>query len=119
MDESLQTHLETRGGETEQPVRVMKLSEAIRLGSMIRPQCTGRYAHGGRSCALMAAGEATGMAYPVPGTDDHVNGMNLMAHLNQHFPWIDFHVRNHCICMSDFQGATREQIADWLESQNL
>ena len=40
----------------------MKLSEAIRLGAMLRPQAFGHLFRDGASCALGAAGEAAGIA---------------------------------------------------------
>lgn len=39
----------------------MKLSDAIRLGSMLRPQTKGALIDASGSCALGAAGEATGL----------------------------------------------------------
>ena len=40
----------------------MRLSEAIRLGAMIRPKARGRFLHNGASCAQGAALEAVGAA---------------------------------------------------------
>lgn len=39
----------------------MKLSEAIRLGAMLKPQCFGRYFYRDGSCALGAAADALGV----------------------------------------------------------
>lgn len=42
----------------EQGVGKLKLSQAIRIGAKLRPQCFGHYFRGGASCALTAAYEA-------------------------------------------------------------
>lgn len=104
----------------------MKLSEAIRLGSMIRPQGFGRYWPDGKtSCALGAAFEAgglrdhieqaynsdvTGLLPPIWATfldgpqqcprcswaNEKIPTLSVITHLNDDHKW------------------TREQIADWV-----
>jgi hypothetical protein len=44
--------------QQQQKVPITKLSQAIRIGAKIRPQCRGSYFSEGRSCALGAAMEA-------------------------------------------------------------
>lgn len=101
----------------------MKLSEAILLGSTLRPQIRGHLFGDGRSCALGAAGEAIGatpkdcpsswesirhqwpwlqvLSFPCPacwrprGTS---NAVDLITHLN------------------DFHGWTRQRTAAWVAS---
>ena len=103
----------------------MKLSEAIRLGAMNRPQAFGAFEHRGGTCALGAACEAIGLsievanhahiserlqslfpvlrtqrvACPVCGRVQHCSLASLIADLNDRHRW------------------TREAIADWVESQ--
>ena len=50
----------------------MRLSEAIRLGAMIRPKPRGRFSHNGASCAQGAALEAQGLpGSPLPDVPAH------------------------------------------------
>lgn len=105
----------------------MKLSEAIRLGSMLRPQGFQSIAKEGRTCAIGAAYEAVGIdcaalksksiperfaiiglhlpqvlatdLIPCPACARLHNGVGYtIPHLNDHHRW------------------TREQIADWVET---
>lgn len=94
---------------------MLKLSEAIRLGAMLRPQARGGYFVKGGSCAIGAALEAIGMnskcldagpalsrwplarnVVPCPQCLDSGTAWSMAAHLNDHHQW------------------TREQIADWV-----
>jgi len=88
----------------EQKNRKLKLSEAIRIGARLRPQCRETFFWRGASCALGAAAEAIGgytdERFPTDwesffGAPDDIIGQVI--------------VRNDC-------GHTRERIADWLES---
>lgn len=91
----------------------MRLSEAIRLGAMMKPQAFGDLWKGGGSCALGAAYDALGwrdrvccidgplmdfygrvISCPACGTRSGVTG--IMTHLNDNHHW------------------TREAIADWV-----
>lgn len=90
----------------------MKLSEAIRLGSMLRPQAFGGLFVANGSCALGAAEEAAGgrwmllwldhpsMFAPCPDCQRQIKGLGMdmptIAHLNDSHSW------------------TRERIADWV-----
>jgi len=106
-------------GEVQQ-VGKLRLSEAIRTGARARQQCTEKLFLTGRSCAFGAAYEA------VFGTPEGVNGVlgfsELGLRLASAFPKFfkpsgapndlgqEIYGRND-------DGWTREQIADWLESQ--
>ena len=88
------------------PTQPMKLSEAIRIGAKLRPQSFRGFFRDGGSCALGAAVHAkTGRASP----DFPTN-------------WEEFFGVPNGLCgeiinLNDRKGWTREQIADWLESQ--
>lgn len=100
----------------------MRLSEAIRLGAMLKPQAFGDYFNSVGTCALGAACEAAGVsceaigdyerqflavfAEPCPACgvrpdtgNKYTSGFcNTVLHLNDTHRW------------------TREQIADWVET---
>lgn len=102
---------------------MLKLSEAIRLGAMIRPQGRGQYysAISGKSCAIGAAAEACGLDI----TTDQVKESVIRA-----WPWVEQEVQRPAgvtlsiisvgkviemvPCLNDFADWTREQIADWI-----
>lgn len=97
----------------------MKLSEAIRLGAMIRPQgfIIGPYDCFRKSCALGAALEAVGLGY-------------TYAHqkVKERWTWINNEPVLKCpeckdvgefqyivgVHLNDFHRWTRERIADWV-----
>ena len=94
----------------------MKLSEAIRLGSMIRPQGFYSLMQGGKSCALGAAIEATLEA-----------GESKSSTVYKIWPWV--YTSQYCpVCimylsstqaithLNDIHRWTRERIADWVET---
>ena len=112
MDESVTKYL-------EQPkVGTLKLSEAIRIGARMRPQCTAVMFDNGKSCALGAAYEAV-YGYPGNGrygfSSDHNNKM-LEEWLSNAFSDLS-HVEDSIWHLNDSGAMTREQIADWLEAQ--
>jgi hypothetical protein len=102
----------------------VKLSEAIRLGSMLKPQAFETFFDGTGTCALGAACEAMGLVpdrwtldalraandlldlvtvtllrgVPCPACPVDTKGTNLIPHLNDEHRW------------------TREQIADFVET---
>lgn len=92
-------------GETV-PVKVgtLKLSEAIRIGAAMRRQCTGAWWVGAAWEGLYGYGSRIP---PVPG--DHDN--SLMDALGAPHGLLSEITRR------NDHGETREQIADWLESQ--
>lgn len=99
----------------------MTLSEAIRLGAMLKPQGTG-HTFGDKTCALGAALEAVGQTgdagagwFPVyqiwpiarqfvryPGSSPHLVGQTVM-------------IGSACWMLNDQDHWTREEIADWVE----
>lgn len=100
MDESIVKHLQPQVG-------TLRLSEAIRRGAKIRPQCKHYYEYKGASCALGAAAEAVwgdrGAGWPERFIDEFGITLELF----------------HLIGAKNDSGMTREQVADWLESQGL
>ena len=94
------------------PAKVLKLSEAIRIGAKIRPKCTGTFFREGRSCALGAAMEALGIA----STDQQWMVYETVAPRLG----IPIHLAHAIGARNDGwngRAHTREQIADWLEGQ--
>ena len=120
MDESIVKVFE------QQQVGKLKLSEAIRIGARMRPDCRVCWGDGVGSCALLAAAEATGMSYKAPR-----DGPIIRAHLDRKIP--DWRDADNAFSMAhdgfpDNEGMTishhhyigtmtREQIADWLEAR--
>jgi len=98
----------------------VRLSEAIRMGAMLRPQMRGKMLDEQGSCALGAAAEA--------------NGAKNFSDLRTLYPWI-FEISDYEIpgmggfkatsvarvimCLNDICHWTREQIADWVEKNEL
>lgn len=120
MDESIQTKLtvsfDQRGRTTvvtpSAPEVGMKLSQAIRIGAKLRPQCTGLMFLHGESCALGAAYEAI-FGYP-----DDVSiyaQSDLQDRLRAAVRLPNDAVRTIGTERND-RGESRESIADWLES---
>lgn len=106
----------------------MRLSDAIRLGSLLRPKVSGFFFKNGASCVQGAALEATGTVY----TDDVQESVAHHLTLIARWPWVKHvpvpcpacgvvaamiyhlaHLNNRGLCDHDW---TREQIADWVES---
>jgi len=108
----------------------LRLSEAIRLGAMLKPQGSGadsiRYRHVTATCALGAACEAVGAEYREAGAD-------LYGAVSARWPWVTRalealpngdpwpmyythrSVADAIYTLND-HGWTREQIADWVET---
>lgn len=90
---------------------VIKLSDAIRVGARIRPQCQGALFRAGASCALGAAYEGKTGKRCFPNEYSAVMG---------EFPILGAHGLNdlgRAIFNRNDSGKSREAIADWLESQ--
>lgn len=96
----------------------MTLSEAIRLGALLKPQGHHGYFDGGATCALGAAADALGrlddlcigrflecQEWPVLS----VRAVHPLSQLRQSV-WATITEIN------DLDGWTREEIADWVES---
>ncbi len=103
----------------EQAYRQLTLSEALRVGARLRPQCKGELFTDKGSCALGAIYEAVfGYCADSPAV--------LIAKFVRHYPeldnsWCDIRERNVRFLISEIytrndSGQTREEIADWLES---
>lgn len=101
----------------------MRLSEAIRLGSMLKPQGTMCLVDHGHTCALGAALDAIGelpeITEPAP-----IMPIDL---LEGHWPILQAiathpitdescEVLNGIVDLNDCIGWTRERIADWVET---
>lgn len=81
----------------------MKLSEAIRAGAVLRPQCTnGYYISDGCSCALGAAAEAVGIAVVLDNGRYSLNGEESFIAQAVKL-WPELH-----ICMVDLDGVDRQ-----------
>lgn len=102
MDESIQEQL----GQLELQ-RITKLSQAIRIGALLRPQCQGITDGKGGTCALGSAYEAMTGQFP-PSTAD------AAWFLMEAFPDAEDEVCN--IFPLNDSGWTREAIADKLEA---
>lgn len=103
----------TQGEVTKAPAKVLKLSEAIRIGAALRPhQCVGVFFGQGGSCALGAAYEAiTGRTLKEGSTEGAI--------LKGIVPGYDDYGLRFEITGRNDRGETREHIADWLESRGL
>lgn len=102
---------EKQQGEVQVPkLGTLKLSTAMRIGAQMRPKCMGAFFSQGGSCAWGAAYEgATG--HPLPKGITH--GLEI-GRVFDKYRDIDFRFK--IVSMND-SGQSREQIADWLESQ--
>lgn len=101
----------------------LKLSEAIRLGAMVTPQCTRRFYHDGATCAFGSALHAVGALNRENPMDSEQNQF-----IYQRWPLTE--QRAACpvcgmvakmfivgaFCLNDTHHWTREQIADWVET---
>ena len=116
----------------------MKLSEAIRLGSMSSPQAFHAFQSGEARCAMGAALDAIGsvpvrVAGPLPGAFLRDTGTPSMVYAYYPIPltWelllAQSAVCPHCskpamlgrviVHLNDDERWTRERIADWVETQ--
>lgn len=100
----------------------MKLSEAIRLGAMLKPQGFGLLNDGDATCALGAAHHAAGIIV----YDDQVKAS---IHALRRWPVLGVKTNmpiagyRQCLCrvdtmivtLNDEERWTREQIAEWVE----
>ena len=93
----------------------MKLSEAIRLGSMLMPQCYGRnhvidsYGKEVASCAIGAAADAIGE----DGLFTKMKSINIRVGCPE--CTINYTLSSAVVCLNDVHHWTRERIADWVE----
>jgi hypothetical protein len=92
----------------EQQKQITKLSQAIREGAKLRPQCTKYFFGGGGSCAFGAAYEAiTGYKLPEYST----NGVEVLKRVPNYGGDLSCEI----VRWND-SGMTREAIADKLEA---
>lgn len=109
---------------------MLKLSEAIRLGAMLRPQCYGTLFEGGKSCAMGAVIEAAGLS----GYQEDLILTDLFPAIKTQFPalfekvqfpngampewWFDHQVVDVWTAIVVLNNKpnnwTRERIADWV-----
>ena len=102
----------------------MKLSEAIRLGAMLRPQTKVGYFVNKGSCAIGAAAEAV----EASGFDRVGSSWRVVRLVADRWPWLmRIDLRSYVACtltqqsrhdqiahLNDGHGWTRERIADWV-----
>lgn len=99
----------------------LKLSDAIRLGAMLKPQIQDNFWRDGGTCALGAALDACG---ELKGDSD----LELHLRVRALWPLVSVRVESptdsgvvrpllyQIADLNDVDGWTREQIADWVES---
>lgn len=89
----------------------MKLSDAIRLGSMMKPQAHGRLLHEGATCALGAALDAVGQLNTALGSVmPYEVAANLWPILRDNYSTLEIDI----VLKNDLIKLTREQIADYV-----
>jgi hypothetical protein len=101
----------------QQQVGKLKLSEAIRIGARIRPQCTGRWFSDGKSCVIGAAIEGAGWREEAQ-KYEQVEHVSPWHWLEVRFGSVPYAVVDQMWRKND-AGKSRESIADWLEAQGL
>lgn len=94
----------------EQQQQITKVSQAIRIGAKIRPQCRGTFFRDGGSCAMGAMAEAMGVPY----------GSELPLMAVAYALWVPATIAfaqkvRMTLPVANDTGWTREQIADKLE----
>jgi hypothetical protein len=108
------------GEEIHAPAKVLKLSEALRLGAKIRPQSTHGGFLDGRSCAIVAAAEGAGLdvvGHPSKFRITEAAWGYLFERGIVDQRYDGSVLSGEILDRNDRQ--TREQIADWLEQQGL
>lgn len=98
--------------QQEQITKITKLSQAIRIGASLRPQCIGFLFRHGESCALGAAWEGIGEKYVEFGSVCNEAYAHIYDALQDRFGNI---VTDEAMTMND-NGMSREHIADRLEA---
>jgi hypothetical protein len=102
----------------------MTFSDAIRLGAMLKPQGFGPRALGDRTCALAAAAEAAGIAFPDAWRTINYPGLQAewpMLRRSTGCPICAFPASMLVIIwhLNDQHRWTRESIADWVDAFEL
>jgi hypothetical protein len=99
-------------GITESEDGGMKLSEAIRLGAMLKPQAFTGHAGGVGSCALLAASDACGIEPQFNEMSQRL-AVNYDA-LSDRFPVLTAELMFAIFWRNDTLKLTREEIADYV-----
>lgn len=96
----------------------MKLSEAIRLGAMLRPQTFGHYSDEVGTCAIGAVFQAVGSDMGVGLSDDMGNQLDVANRSPCPVLGCEHDHVNHATIphLNDDHRWTREQIADWVQA---
>jgi hypothetical protein len=103
-------------GDREMKLSEMKLSEAIRLGSMLKPQSIG-ITDGVGTCAIGAAAEASGLLAIFPGPYLEMGKLYPILKRQVQDPEISALLAPVMECiwrLNDGWRWSREQIADWV-----
>lgn len=101
------------GEVQEAPAKVLKLSEAMRIGAKMRKQGFGGVLHQRQmntSCALLAAYEAVN-GYPKENEDFVSCDLSDWA-----APLCPRGIRAEIVELNDLRGWSRDRIADWVEA---
>ena len=112
-----ETYVPGSGSRVDEPLlRKLKVSEALRIGAALRPQCRGHLFINGMSCALGAIWEGFGFA---PETVIYAPPeFEIVSALKVRHLWPDGLLAYDIVVKND-TGQTREAIADWLETKGL
>lgn len=99
----------------------MKLSQAIRLGAMLRPQAFNEYRSRHGSCAMGAAAEACGVLADSDAAMSTLEKEFDAATPQTACPSVDCYpikrdITNLVVHLNDVHHWTRECIADWVET---
>lgn len=104
------------GEVTEQPAKVLKLSDAIRLGAKMHPQGFEGSFENGRTCAIGAAYVGMFGEPRVPPNSIFLTG-DAVSKLKAAGIWPEGLDSTTVWRMNDGNRWSRERIADWLEAQ--
>lgn len=94
----------------------MKLSEAIRAGTKLKPQADWTSRHVGSSCALGAAADAVGCTIKDGGDDALLTFFPQLADQVPQVEEIEAGTLRNTVCRLNNAGRTREKIADMVET---
>lgn len=100
----------------------LKLSEAIRLGAMLKPQGTLWLEYAGKTCALGAALDAVGeLPQPMPERQQPLYDLlykrwPILSAVAEGQEQSGVCVGQAIATLNDGEGWTREQIAEWVEA---
>lgn len=102
--------------EFEQQVGTLKLSQAIRIGAKLRPQCFMYGKDSGGSCAIVAGAEGAGVPYDsIFTTGGAWTALYRLGIVSEGYDNNEFAAQ--IIYKQDHDHLSREQIADWVETE--